>query len=165
MTFGKGVKYVLIFLLIFIVLSLLGVACNIISLPFFAANKAIDGTKTVISRTLDGNNILFNYENFKDMFEGAKQQVANMNKAKLSQKDVKTTYGEDAKQWPKDVRDQYSFLQQNIDGYNMQYQSIVARYNADSKKLNRNLFKDKALPYELPLDPDQLEAQFQLQTK
>jgi len=34
----------------------------------------------------------------------------------------------------------------------MMYQKIVQEYNADSQKLNRNLFKSKSLPYMLPDD-------------
>lgn len=156
MRIGKGFKYIGLFFLAVILLGFIGVITNIISLPFFVANKAADGAKTVVSRTLDGDNILFNYENFKDMYEGAKQQVANIKKQEKSLDDLRKTYGEDAKAWPKDVRDNASFIQQTIDGLNMQYQNIAARYNADSKKLNRNLFKDKDLPYQLPLDPNEL---------
>ena len=65
---------------------------------------------------------------------------------------LKDTYGEDAMKWPKDVRGDYSNLQQNIEGYKMMYQKIVQEHNADSQKLNRNLFKSKSLPYMLPDD-------------
>lgn len=157
MTFGKGVKYFFIAFVVFIGLSVVGVACNIISIPFFVANKAADGTKTIISRTLDGDNILFQYEHFFDMYEGAKQQAANIKKQETSLEDLKVTYGEDALKWPKDVRQDSAFIRETISGLNMQYQSIVARYNADSSKLNRKLFKDKSLPYELPLDINELE--------
>lgn len=152
----KGIKWYFGLLGILILLMIVGTIFRFLVFPLFVVQKVQDSAEKVVSKTLDSDNVLFNYENFKDLYNGAKQQVANIKKAKKSMDDLKSLYGEDAKNWTKDVRQQQAFLQENVDGYSMQYQNIASRYNSDSKKLNRNLFKDKELPYEIPLNSDEL---------
>lgn len=133
---------------------------KIIFFPAHLANAVVDAatntTTGVINKTLNANNALFNYENFHNMYQGAKQQVININNAEQQINQLKQTFGEPTK-WDKDTKAQYNLLLQNVDGYKMQYNRIVSDYNADSKKLNRDLFKDRSLPYELPLDYKQLQ--------
>ncbi|WCK57280.1 hypothetical protein PP175_29255 (plasmid) [Aneurinibacillus sp. Ricciae_BoGa-3] len=141
------------------VLLVLGVGVflgKLVLFPSHVANKAVDTAYGVTDKTLNADNALTNYEKFKDLYNGAKAQVMNIQNTKKSMADLKATYGVPTT-WTKDVRDQQAFLQQNLDGYMMQYQSLVKEYNADSSKLNRNLFKDKNLPAELPLDYTQLQ--------
>ncbi|WP_242289177.1 MULTISPECIES: hypothetical protein [unclassified Bacillus cereus group] len=138
------------------VLSFVGVAVKVIFFPAHVANKAVDTTTGVIDKTLNTDNALTNYEQFKDGYNGAKAMVQNIKNAEKSLKDIESLYGE-PNTWTKDIRSKHSFLQQNIDGYLMQYQSIVKDYNSNSSKVNRNLFKDKNLPSELPVDYKELK--------
>lgn len=117
--------------------------------PLFTAHD-------VVKKTLDADNVLTNYEMYKDLYNGAKQQVVNIHNAEESMKHIKDTYGEPTT-WPKDVRAQYDNYNQTLEGLKMQYNRTVSDYNSNSTKLNRNLFKDKNLPSELPLDYSQLQ--------
>lgn len=151
-SFKFGFKFWAIIIAIGLFFSIGGCVAKLVLFPAHVANKAIDTAKGVVDQTLNANNALFNYENFKDLYNGAKAQAMNIVDVEKQIDELKVTYGEDAKEWPKDVRGDYAFLKQNIEGFKMQYQSLVKQYNSDSTKLNRNLFKDKGLPSELPLN-------------
>lgn len=146
-----GLKAWLIVVAIILFISIGGCVAKAVLFPAHVANKAIDTAAGVFDQTLNANNALFNYENFKDLYNGAKAQVMNIVSIQQSIDQLKEDYG-DPVDWTKDVRDDANFLKQSLEGYKMQYQSLVKQYNSDSSKLNRNLFKDKGLPDELPLD-------------
>jgi hypothetical protein len=148
----KSVKIILAI----VALSFVGVLIKVLFFPAHVANKAVDTATGVVDQTLDADNAIANYEQFKDLYNGAKAQAQNIKNAEKSIEDLKALYG-DPSTWTKDVREEYAFLKQNMDGYLMQYQSIVKEYNANSSKVNRSLFKDKDLPAELPLDYKELQ--------
>lgn len=150
---GKALGW---FFAIIIGVSVLGLAAKIVLFPLFVAHKATDTAKGVVSKTLNADNAIFNYEKFKDLYNGSKQQVQNINDTQQSIDKLKETYGS-PDSWTKDVREQFNFLNQTLEGYKQQYNRTVSDYNSDSSKLNRTLFKDKNLPAELPLDYTQLQ--------
>ncbi|MFC8686049.1 hypothetical protein [Brevibacillus porteri] len=154
--FKLSTKVVLIWIGVLLFLLLAGLLAKSILFPAHVANKAADTAYGVVDKTLNAENALYNYENFQNLYQGAKQQASNIENAKSSIKRLKEVYGEDTSTWDKEATEQLNLALQNIDGYAMQYQRIVAEYNADSKKLNRNLFKDKELPYELPISHEEL---------
>lgn len=127
------------------------IGTKIIFFPVNVADKVIDTANGVVDKTLNANNAIINYEQYKDLYNGAKSQVQNIKNSEKGIADLKNLYGE-SPTWSKDVRQDYSHLKENIDGYSMQYQSLAKEYNSNSSKVNRNLFKDKSLPIELPLD-------------
>jgi len=150
----QGIKWYFILMGIVLLIGLAGFTWRIVFSPMHVANRAIDAGYDIVDRVVDGDNIIFNYENFFNMYQAAKQQVGNINSAQKSIDDFKETYGEDATKWPKDVRTEYNRLKSNIDDYKLMYGKAVADYNSKSKQLTRNLFKDSNLPYQLPDDPD-----------
>jgi len=145
-------KIFLIGLAIIFSLGFISAGLGLITLPGHVASNSVQTAHDVVDKTINVNNALFNYEEFFNKYEGVKMEVINIKNTEKSIQTLKDTYGEDATKWPKDVRGDYSNLQQNIEGYKMMYQKIVQEYNADSQKLNRNLFKSKSLPYMLPDD-------------
>lgn len=64
---------------------------------------------------------------------------------------IKATYGTDAAKWPKDVRQDLSFQEETKTGYVTMCNRLATEYNANSKKLNKSLFKDWNLPDQVPL--------------
>jgi len=145
-------KIFFIVLAIIFSLGFISAGLGLITLPGHVTSNSVQTAHDVVDKTINVNNALFNYEEFFNKYEGAKMQATNIKNTEKSMQTLKDTYGEDAMKWPKDVRNDYSNLQQNIEGYKMMYQKIVQEYNADSQKLNRNLFKSKSLPYMLPDD-------------
>jgi len=145
-------KILLIGLVILFSLGFIGAGLGIITLPGHVASNSVQTAHDVVDKTINADNALFNYEEFFNKYEGAKMQAINIKNTEKAIQTLKDTYGNDATKWPKDVRGDYSNLQQNIEGYKMMYQKITQEYNADSQKLNRNLFKSKSLPYMLSDD-------------
>lgn len=139
-----------------VLFSIIGLLFKFVLFPFFVVDKASETAHGVVEKTLNADNALFNYENFKDLYNGAKQQVMNIQSTEASIQTLKDTYGEPST-WTKDIRYDYTFLNQSLEGYKQQYQRTVSDYNSDASKLNRNLFKDKNLPSELPLDYKELQ--------
>lgn len=141
-----------------LLVSVLGLITKIIFFPVHVAEKTADTTKKVVDKTLDTDNVVFNYEQFHDLYNGAQQQVQNIKNVEKQIEELKDLYGEDATKWPEDVRKDYAHMKETIEGLQMQYNNLVSQYNSNSEKLNRKLFKDKNLPYELPLDYNQFPS-------
>ncbi|MCL1700731.1 hypothetical protein [Lysinibacillus sp. Bpr_S20] len=152
----KATKYTLAFIGGIIAISIIGLVLKLLLFPLFVAEKASETTHGVVEQTLNADNALTNYEQFKDLYNGAKQQVMNIESTEKQIQQLKVTYGE-PKDWSKDIRNENSFLNKTLEGYKQQYQRTVSDYNSNASKLNRNLFKDKNLPSELPLDYSQLQ--------
>lgn len=144
MKINKKVSIVLIVLGLFVG----GIVVNLLM-------TASNSSQEVVEKTLDADNVISNYEQFKDDYNGAKAVAQNVKMAESSMDEIREMYGE-PDTWDKDTRKEYNFQKQTRDGLLMQYQSIVKTYNANSEKLNRNVFKDSDLPYTLPLEISEL---------
>jgi len=138
------------------ILGVVGFVGKAVLFPVHVLDKTAETGYGIVDKTLNADNVLFNYEQFHDLYQGAKQQAVNISNSKTQINNLKETYGEDASKYPKDVRSDLSFQQQTLEGYLLQYQKIASEFNSNSKKLNRELFKAKELPYQLPLDYKEL---------
>lgn len=92
----------------------------------------------VMNKTLETDNIIFNYEYFFDMnaaFTSRSAQVRQYKDLYMVEldKDEKIR-----------LRTEMSAMQQSC-------RELVTKYNANSLKLNRRVFKDKNLPYQLEI--------------
>lgn len=152
----SATKIWLIVIAVFLFLAVGGFVLKAVLFPVHVAKTVLNTGTNIIDKTLDANNVIFNYENFKDMYNNSKAQVMNIVNTQKTMQGIKDTYGE-PKTWSKDIRSDFAFQQSNLDGFMMQYQSIVKQYNSDSSKLNRKIFKDNKLPSELPLDYKELQ--------
>jgi len=149
-------KIWLLVLGMFVAIGVIGFIGKVVLFPVHVLDKTAETGYGIVNKTLNADNAIFNYEQFHDLYQGAKQQTVNITNSKNQINMLKETYGEDASKYPKDVRNDLSFQQQTLEGYLIQYQKIVSEFNSNSKKLNRELFKSKELPYQLPLDYKEL---------
>lgn len=102
----------------------------------------------VVSKTLNANNMIANYEFFKQQHEDIK---AIDNKIVQAEAAI-TQYKEDAgprADWGFQDKEHYNRLNTVHLGLKHQRESMVAEYNAKSKMQNRSLFKDASLPYQI----------------
>jgi hypothetical protein len=150
--FKLWLKVVGLFVLAIVFVGGCGIVTGVISLPFHAASATVDTAHGIIDKTLNADNALYNYEHFYDLYNDAKKQVVNIRAAQAAIEQMKRDYGADMTQWSKSQQEDYSLQQSNIQGYVQMYNSIVSRYNSDSEKANRALFKAHNLPETLPLD-------------
>lgn len=131
---GRTVLRVLLITMgIIIALSAIGWVFGIISLPFRAAGG-------VISRTLEPDNIISNYEWYYDTynsFEARKGQIAShlsaMKAAKADGANIT-------------IVDRYRV---ELEGMRQSCRDMAARYNANSSKINRVIFRGRQAPVEL----------------
>lgn len=90
----------------------------------------------VINKTLQTDNIIFNYERFFDVNANYESRVSQI-------KEHKSLLAETSDSAEKtNLRIELSAMKQSC-------RELANGYNADSRKLNRGLFKDRNLPYEL----------------
>lgn len=104
--------------------------------------------KDVIQKTLNADNVIQNYEWFKQQYNdylainikisGADTSVAHFVRDAGSRKD-----------WTFEDKNEFSRLNSIADGLRYQRADVVGKYNARSKMLNRELFKTSDLPAEL----------------
>lgn len=110
----------------------LPVACG----AYTVYNSVVSAPSRVINKTLETNNIIFNYERFFDVnatFESRKAQVVQYKKILSEETDKEEKIS---------LRTELAAMQQSC-------RELSQSYNADSAKLNRALFKDRNLPYQL----------------
>lgn len=107
----------------------LPVACSAYSI--YASATTAPGR--VISKTLETSNILTNYEMFHDESENFGARVSQINE----QRGFLTAETDAAER---------SRLRMELAAQQQSCRELAADYNANSQKLNRNLFKDRGLP-------------------
>lgn len=105
------------------------VGCSYIN----AVNKAATAPARVASKTLETDNIIFNYERFFDQNKNFVARVAQI-KEQASYLEAETDPAEK------------SMLRTEVSAMRQSCRELAASYNADSQKLNRNLFKSNSLP-------------------
>lgn len=115
-------------------LLVLPVACGVYSVW----SSATTAPARVVNKTLETNNILHNYEYFKDAYQAYQAKLPQITERAgylAAETDADEKYR---------LRIELSAVQQSC-------RELAAEYNSNSSKLNRNLFKDRSLPHELSL--------------
>jgi hypothetical protein len=103
----------------------------------------------IYEKTLDADNVIFNYEWFKLQYNDYLSLKAKIEIAETEAE----SYKQNAAQWTDNQRKEYERLASIATGLKYQLQDVISEYNAKSSMLNRNLFKDKELPYRLEVNP------------
>lgn len=102
----------------------------------------------IIEKTIDADNIIYNYEWFKQQnedFTALKNKIAI---AIQAENQFKNDAGP-RKDWTFEDKTEAARLNSIVIGLNNQLEDLVANYNARSKMANRNIFKDGELPSQL----------------
>ena len=114
----------------------------LIFLIAFGCDIACDMTYGTSKKTLNSTNAIYNYEYFKEQDEAIKSLK---NKAKIAKKDIDTFKKEYDKKSQFD-KEELSRLRTIFTGIKYQLSDSIADYNAKSKMVNRNIFKNGLLP-------------------
>lgn len=144
----NGFKIFTIWLGIVLAVAVLGLIAKVVLFPAHVANKVADTAYAITDKTLDADNVLQNYEWFKQQYEDYKAIQVKIHNADASVEKFKAEAG-DREKWTFEDKTEYSRLNSIADGLRQQAESMKAEYNAKSKMLNRSLFKTKDLPYQL----------------
>jgi hypothetical protein len=105
--------------------------------------------KDVVKKTLNADNVIQNYEWYKLQYNDYIAIGTKIADADTAVKHFTRDAGS-RKDWTFEDKNEYSRLTSIADGLRYQRADIVAKYNARSKMLNRDLFKTSDLPAELP---------------
>lgn len=114
---------------------------GIIALPialsaYSTFSTVVSAPSRVVNKTLQTDNIIFNYERFFDINANYKARTSQIKQYK-GFFETETNPAEKTQ-----LRTEMAAMQQSC-------RDLANEYNADSQKMNRSLFKDKDLPYEL----------------
>lgn len=104
--------------------------------------------KEVIEKTLDADNVLHNYEFFKQQYSDWKAINSKINVADTAVSRFKRDAGPRS-DWGYEDKNEMSRLNSIANGLRLQREDIESEYNAKSNMLNRELFKTNDLPCKL----------------
>ena len=127
-------------------LGLLALILKIFLLPIFLADTVIDSGKGVVQKTLNPDNVIANYEWFKQQYNDYLALKEKISAAEISYNSFKDELPKDRKEWTFEDKNELSRLKSISDGLKYQIKDIVSQYNAKSAMQNRSLFKTKDLP-------------------
>lgn len=112
------------------------------------AGRACTTAGQIADRTFDGDNVIFQYEWFKQQAQDYKAIEVKKDRAQASVDQFKEEAGP-RKEWTWEDKQECSRLQSIADGLGYQCEDIKSKYNARSTMINRNIFKDNKLPHQL----------------
>lgn len=113
----------------FTLLSVLGVPLNFIN----------QGTR-VINKTIDADNVIYNYEFFKQQCEDIKAQEDKIHTAQLSVEAFEHSAGARS-EWDYEDKTEHSRLTTNLVGLKNVREEMIAKYNARAQMMNRRIYQ------------------------
>ena len=120
---------------------------RLVLFPLFVARKIVGAATGVVERTLDPDNVIYNYEWFKLKYENYLATENKIENAEFTLAIFKDDAGDRSK-WSFEDKNESSRLSSIVLGLQNYIEDIVAEYNAKSRMVNRSIFKmgDKILP-------------------
>ena len=107
--------------------------------------KILSQPARIIEKTLDADNVLYNYEWFKSAYQDIGALTAQIVNAQSALEQF-TINAPPRREWDYPTTTEYSRLNSILLGLKNQRLTQVATYNARSKMANRNIFKTGELP-------------------
>jgi len=128
---GKSIAYVL---LIVVVLSVIVWVAKVVTRP---ARTASD----IIERTLDADNVIYNYEWFKQIVEDIEAMEKKVEITAQSVEDFKDLHSKPYDEWTFDDKNEMSRLRTDLRGQRAHLEQLKADFRARAKMANRTIFK------------------------
>jgi len=133
---------------VLIVISLIGFGMRTVLFPTHVANKAVDTAYQITDKTLNADNVIYNYEWFKRQYNDYLAINNKVRNAELAVKEFNDSVGPRDK-WTFEDKTESARLQSIVTGLKQQRQDIISEYNAKSQMANRSIFKTGDLPEQL----------------
>ena len=102
----------------------------------------------IVKKTLDADNVIYNYEYFKQAFQDIKAMDLKIATAQSAVEEFNKSAGPREK-WDFRDKDESSRLNSNLVGAKNVRNDMVATYNARSKMVNRSIFMGRDVPAEI----------------
>lgn len=130
-----------------VLLAAVGVAVTVIG---FTCNPWKQAGR-IVNRTIDADNVLYNYEWFKQRYQDIQAVDAKVKSANLAVLGLKTELGS-RDEWKRQDREEVQRLSTIHLGLQHQRNDLVAEYNARSKMANRSIFRSGELPESISIE-------------
>jgi len=137
----KFIGIIALFFAGIIILSVIGMALDIITIPWLKLGRQVQTERGVIDRTYNADNAIYNYEWFKNR----EQEIKAVHQQGVNAQATLTAFEKSAggrAQWSFEDKSEHARLSTVVLGLRNHYESLVAEYNARSSQVNRAIFKD-----------------------
>lgn len=140
----KGLSEIAI--LVIVVLFIGGAALaapfiKLVMLPWFKFGTKVNTNQEIIQKTYDANNVIYNYEWFKERYEAISAIDVKIDNAQIAKDSFEKSAGARSS-WTFEDKTEDSRLGAVVLGLQNQKQDLVAEYNARAKMANRNIFQN-----------------------
>lgn len=134
-------------IVLIIVIMVIVIVGRVVLFPLWFAGKVIDSASGVITRTLDPDNVIQNYEWFKQVYEDVDATDRKIENAEAAISRFDESAGPRSG-WSHEDKTEHARLNTIVLGLQNFRADLVAQYNARSRMVNRAIFKagDKVLP-------------------
>ena len=139
----KYIAYAVLGVFSYFVVGYSLVALNIMALPLFQLGTKVNTNYKIIEKTYDADNVIYNYEWFKERFEAIDAINKKIANTQVSVEAFNTNVGADRSAWTFEDKTESSRLNTIVLGLKNQKEDLVAEYNARAKMSNRSIFQDR----------------------
>lgn len=114
---------------------------RVMLLPLFKFETKVNTNEQIIQKTYDSDNVIYNYEWFKNQFEAINAIKGKINNADADITSFELSAGARST-WTFEDKTEDARLHTIATGLKNQYEDMVAQYNARAKMVNRNIFQN-----------------------
>jgi hypothetical protein len=126
--------------------SLIMILGKVVLYPLFFAEKAIDTGYEVTDKVLEADNVIYNYEWFKNQYEDIQALEKKIRNTEVEIDTFNESLPTDRSEWTFEDKEESARLNSIKLGLMNQLEDAVAEYNARSKTATRSIFKDGVIP-------------------
>lgn len=112
-------------------------------------NKGCTQGERILDKTIDADNVIYNYEYFKRQYHEILAQERKVVNAVNDYESFVSLLPKDRSQMDYSDKSRIAILQSNISGAKNVYYNMISEYNARAKMLNRSIFMGKDVPQEI----------------
>jgi len=134
--------------ILIVILAVFGIVMKVVLFPLWFVGTVADSGKKIIEKTIDADNVINNYEWFKQTHENIIAIDGKITNAEMDLSNFNAAAGP-RKEWTFEDKNEFSRLMSVATGLRNHREDVKSKYNARSKMLNRKLFKDKNLPHQI----------------
>lgn len=128
-------------IVLYFVLGYVLVAFGIIALPLFKLQTKVNTNYNIIQKTYNADNVIYNYEWFKNRYEAILAIDTKINNAEYSVTAFESSAGS-RESWTFEDKTEHARLNSIVLGLKNQKEDLIAEYNARAKMENRNIFQN-----------------------
>lgn len=136
------VGFIALFMVGVVVLSVIGVAFNLITIPFLKFGSQVQTNRDIITKTYNADNALYNYHWFQERLQKIKATETQIQNAKDTLEIFEANAGA-RKDWTFEDKTEDARLGSVVLGLKNHYQEIVAEYNARANEADRAIFSQE----------------------